>query len=308
MGREKLCPQDRRVRPRIALFRAKVDDGAYAGVRCSSTECQRANPDPITSGVPALFVLFVATLFFRTQVLRTDQAFVPITSAMLVMADWITATLLFAQALVLRAQPLRALAAGYFFAGLFVALRVLALPGILMPAGPFDPSYNVPYWFYLASHAMLPLAIMAHAWPSGATGPRASNWSPGHYLVGSVILAGTVIIAAAISETSLTWTSPIFLPTSFMLLFSFAAMIMLAFKVHSVLDLWLLLVLWGWFLELALPRAGIHSLTAGWYAARSLGLCSACSFYSPRLRKPASSMRRPYCSWQHRSRNACIAP
>ena len=57
------------------------------------------------------------------------------------MADWITATLLFAQAMVLRARPLQLLAAGYFLSGLFLVLRILALPGVLMPPGP---SYNLP--------------------------------------------------------------------------------------------------------------------------------------------------------------------
>ena len=51
-------------------------------------------------------------------------------------------------------------------------------------------------------------------------------------------------------------------------------MIMLGLTLHSVLDLWLLLVLWGWFLELALIALPSPSYTAGWYAARSLGLLS----------------------------------
>ncbi len=51
-------------------------------------------------------------------------------------------------------------------------------------------------------------------------------------------------------------------------------MVMLGLTLHSVLDLWLLLVLWGWFLELALIALPATSYTAGWYAARSLGLLS----------------------------------
>jgi len=58
------------------------------------------------------------------------------------------------------------------------------------------------------------------------------------------------------------------------LLLSAAAMIMLGLTLHSVLDLWLLLVLWGWLLELALIALQSTGYTAGWYAARSLGLLS----------------------------------
>ena len=53
-----------------------------------------------------------------------------------------------------------------------------------------------------------------------------------------------------------------------------AAMVMLGLTLHSVLDLWLLLVLWGWLLEMALIALPSTSYTAGWYAARSLGLLS----------------------------------
>ena len=226
----------------------------------------------ITSGVAiALFLLFATTLFFRTQVLRPADAFVPITSTMLIMADWITATLLFAQALVLRARPLHVLAAGYFSSGLFVILRVLALPGVLAPQ---DAGTNIPLWFYLTSHAALPLAIMAYAWLNRALAQPPGYRSPGRTLAGAVILAGSLILASTVSETSFPWSSPIFLTTSLVLLLLIAAMITLGLTLHSVLDLWLLLVLWGWLLEVALITLASSAYTAGWYAARSLGLMS----------------------------------
>ena len=234
----------------------------------------------ITSGVAlALFLVFITTLFFRTQLFPAGNAFVPITSAILIMADWITATLLFAQAGVLRARPLRVLAAGYFFTGLLVALRVLALPGFLVPPDRFGPDYNVPLWFYLSSHAALPLAIMIYAWLNRATDQQPPPVLPGHrplgrYLAGSVVLAGTLILAATTGETSLPWTSPIFLAGSIVLLLTIAAMIVLGVTLHSVLDVWLLLVLWGWFLEVALIVLPSTGYTAGWYAGRSLGLLS----------------------------------
>ena len=73
-------------------------------------------------------------LFFRTELFQTQQvpareAFVTNSSIILVMADVIIATLLFAQARVLQARPLTVLAAAYFLAGLLLTLRVLSLPG-----------------------------------------------------------------------------------------------------------------------------------------------------------------------------------
>lgn len=111
----------------------------------------------------ALFLVFAATLFFSPELqLPSFRTIIPITSVVLVMADWITATLLFAQGRVLQARPLRALALGFFLAGLFVVFRLLAIPGYGLP----EAHYNLPLWFYLASHAALPLAILSYAWPS----------------------------------------------------------------------------------------------------------------------------------------------
>ena len=221
----------------------------------------------------ALFLIFVSSFITRTLQFPILQSFVPVTSAILIMADWITATLLFAQASVLGARPLRVLAAGYFLAGLFVSLRFWFLPGSV--------ANNTPLWFYLASHGTLPLAIMSYAWPGRADRMLARSWPPDHrftggQLVGLVLLACGLTLAATSIETSLPWTSPILLTALPVLMLIVAAMALLWNRLGSVLDLWLLLMLWGWFLETVLialpaPRLGF---TAGWYAARGLGLLS----------------------------------
>jgi signal transduction histidine kinase len=233
----------------------------------------------------ALFAMFISTLFFRTELFQTQQmpareAFVAISSIILVMADLIIATLLFAQAQVLRARPLYVLAAGYFFAGAFLTLRVLSLPGALgMTERRTDPHYNVPLWFYLSSHVALPLAIMAYAWLSKAPDRLLQAETPGHHLpgrifAGAMILAGCVVVALTVTETSLPWSSPIFLTAVAVMLLVLTGMGMLGYGAHSELDLWLLLMLWGWFLELALIGLSSTGYTAGWYAARTLGMLS----------------------------------
>ena len=240
----------------------------------------------IISGVAlALLVVFIATLFVRTQLFPTEkiparEAFVAISAVILVMADWIIATLLVAQARVLHARPLYVLAIGYFFAGLFMALRILSLPAVLGPANRVsDPTYNVPLWFYLSSHIALPLAIIPYAWSSW-TAERSSQTEPsrhrppGRALVKSMIAAGSAILVLTAAETALPWSSPIFLTASTEMLLIMASMAALAQGMQSELDLWLLLMLWGWFLEMALIALSSVGYTAGWYAARGLGLVS----------------------------------
>jgi signal transduction histidine kinase len=233
----------------------------------------------------ALLLVFIASLFFRTQLLPAEQlptpeTFVALSGVILVMADWIIATLLIAQARVLHARPLQVLAAGYLLAGLFMALRIISLRGAL---GSLDhivvPTYNLPLWFYLSSHAALPLAIMAYvALSRGGNRPLraepARQSKHGHYLAKSIILVGTVILVLAAGKTALPWSSPTFLAASIVMVLTIGGMAALGRGLQSELDLWFLLMLWGWFLEMALIALNSENYTAGWYAARGLGLVS----------------------------------
>jgi signal transduction histidine kinase len=227
----------------------------------------------ITSGVAvALFLVFVVALFERGQLVYSGLSYVPITSAVLIIIDWITAAMLLAQARALRASRLAVLGAGFFFTGLLVVLRALTVP-----ATP-DPTNQTALLFYLASHAALPLAVIPYAWLDRATNHRALAATLGHSakrnLAGGVILVGILILAATATQTTLPFTSPVFLAGVVVLLLTNAAMTVLVLNSRSELDLWLLLALWGWLLEVALITLESPSSTAAWYAARGLGLAS----------------------------------
>jgi signal transduction histidine kinase len=229
----------------------------------------------ITSGMAlALFLVFIAALFVRTRLVNLGLAYIPFTSAFLILADWIIAALLLAQTKALRAPQLAALAAGFFSSGVFVVLRVLSVPSFVTP----DPTNNTPLWFYLSSHAALPLAVMAYAWLGWASNQSRPPAAPIHpssqHLAGAAILVGSLILAATTIETSLLLTSPIFLAGVVVLLLIIAAIVMLGLSLRSVLDLWLLLALWGWFLEVVLIALESKGNTVGWYAGRGLGLAS----------------------------------
>ena len=181
----------------------------------------------------------------------------------------------------LQARPLTVLAKPPFSSpSLFLILRVLSLPGVLgsLEHRP-DLHYNVPLWFYLSSHAALPLAIMPYAWLSQAkdrslrTEPPGYR-PPGRILAGAMNLAASLVLAVAVHQSVRPWSSPIDLTSVSVMLLIIAGMAVLGRDLHSQLDLWLLLMLWGWFLELALIAMSTVGYTAGWYAARTLGMVS----------------------------------
>ena len=166
------------------------------------------------------------------------------------------------------------LAAGFFFTGLFVVLRVFSVPSFVI----LQPNNNTPLLFYLVSHAALPLAVIAYAWLGQAGNQPLSPATPGHpgtrNLAGAVILVGSLILGATIVGTAFPWTSPVFLTGTVVLLLIIAAMVVLGLGPRSELDIWLLLALWGWLLEVALITLDSRGNTVGWYAARGLGLAS----------------------------------
>ena len=65
----------------------------------------------ITSGAAvALFLAFIVAIFERRNLVYLGLTYIPITSAFLVIVDWITAAMLLGQAKALRASPLAVLA------------------------------------------------------------------------------------------------------------------------------------------------------------------------------------------------------
>jgi signal transduction histidine kinase len=222
----------------------------------------------------ALFLVFVIALFERRQLFNLGLTYIPFSSALLIMADWITAALLLAQSRALRAAPLAVLSAGFFFAGVLNILRLVAVPSFVSP----DPTNNTPLLFYLAAHAALPLAVITNAWLGRANNqpalPAATAHPETRYLAGATILAGGLIFSATTAETTLQLTSPVFLTNAAILLLTIVAMAVLGLTLRSKLDLWLLLALWGWLLEVVLIALESPGSTIGWYAARSLGLMS----------------------------------
>jgi hypothetical protein len=85
-----------------------------------------------------VILLFAATVaiapFASKQVARVD-AFIPVLQAVLSVADFITAALLFAQYSIQPQRALLPLASGYLFSGSFAFLQTLAFPGGYAPAG-----------------------------------------------------------------------------------------------------------------------------------------------------------------------------
>jgi signal transduction histidine kinase len=211
-----------------------------------------------------LLVVFVITIPFRTMQLAQSGAFIIAFQTLLFVNDLITATLLFAQFSILRWRALLALANGYLFTALIAIPYALTFPGSFAPNGLLGAGYQTAGWLYLFWHCGFPIAVIAYVLLKEGNGAA-------RIVHGSTQTAVSVSVAAVIAAVcGLTWVavaadnvlpwlfldaihiSPFGQQVSGVLaLLSALALALLWVRRRSVLDLWLMVVISAWLLEIA---------------------------------------------------------
>jgi signal transduction histidine kinase/CheY-like chemotaxis protein len=235
--------------------------------------------------------LFCALAPFATVRLAPMPAFIPIYETALVTNDLITAVLLFGQYRILHSRALLALASAYLFTALMTAGHALTFPGLFAPTGLLGAGPQSTAWIYMFWHAGFPLFVLAYAWLSRDPRPSAAATTRRARL--DTVAGPAAAVASAVLLVALATAGEALLPAimqgnrytpamqgvvvSFWL-FSIAALAVLwRRKPHTVLDLWLIVVLCAWLFDIALSamlNAGRFDL--GFYAGRIYGLL-ACS-------------------------------
>jgi signal transduction histidine kinase len=241
----------------------------------------------IVSGVALVLLLaFGATLFYARLPLSRINVFLPVTSAILVTGNTITATMLFAEGHVLRSRPLLVLGAGYLYTGLMLVARAMTFPGAFAPHGLLGADANTAIWLSTASLVGLPIAIILYLRLSRlvdeplAQPPSRSPLSL--YVIVPVVAAILLTLLATASEpllppltVALVHYAPSFYALPFAVLLLIASvMIVLWLEKRSELDLWLLIVLLGWLLEIGLVLFSPGRFSVGWYVGQIMGLLS----------------------------------
>jgi signal transduction histidine kinase len=235
-----------------------------------------------------LFAAFIVTLPFRTLQLTPVDAFIPIVDTTLFLSDVITATLLFAQVSVVRSRALLALATGYLFTGLIIVPHALTFPGAFSPGGLLGAGVNSTIWLYYFWHTGLPVAVIAYAIlkrsdrtaaiPQAAL-PRAISAS----VFGTIFaVAGLTLLVTSghsllptMMSDAINWSwTRLYWVAAVLLVLLVTAMAMVWRRPRSVLDLWLLVALWAWLIELLMVMGTSSRYSLLWYAGRSFGLLS----------------------------------
>jgi signal transduction histidine kinase len=238
--------------------------------------------------VLALVAAFVITAgpLSTIQLGRID-AFIPAYAAAMFVIDSITAVLLFAQFSILRSRALLVIASGYLFTALILIPWMLTFPGVFAPTGVFGGLQSTA-WLYIFWHAGFPMFVIAYALSKDANlNNRLSRGSASAAILASAAMtAGLVCVAAflAAAENALLprlmldavrLSALWFYAAAGAALVSALALSVLWVRRRSVLDLWLMVVMCAYVIEICLisfPAPARFSV--GWYAGRVYGLLS----------------------------------
>ena len=217
------------------------------------------------------------------------HSFVAVYTTAMFVTDSITAILLYAQFSIVRSRAILVIASGYLFTALLIVPYVLAFPGVLAPNGLIGGLQTTAH-LYLLWHCGFPLFVIGYALTKDEDPRR--RFSQGQ--VGRAIFRSVGITAAGASAAAV-WTirGGAGLPRIMLDEYRFVpewpyvvgapvavlcalALVVLWFRRRSILDLFLMVVLCAFLIEIPphyYPFPGRFS--TGWYAVRVTSLLSS---------------------------------
>jgi signal transduction histidine kinase len=238
------------------------------------------------AAIAALAIVDAIVIPFANVHLARVDAFIPVLQTVMSAIDLLTAALLFAQYSIHPVRAVLAVASGYVFSGLFAFIQTLAFPGGYAPAGIIGDGLNSAAWFFVLWHTTFPLALIVYVL-SKDRGDTAglSGGSTATTIAGTMVC----VLAAAAGLTWLATHGTRYLPAIYLNAAPFGAavnislwaanitaFVILFVRRRTVLDLWLMVILFAWWPNFLVAIAHtVVRFTAGWYIARFSALVAS---------------------------------
>ncbi|MFT4120373.1 PAS domain S-box protein [Bradyrhizobium sp.] len=239
-------------------------------------------------GVSAMF--FALAVPFAGMPLLPVPAFVASYQSALAVIDIITAILLLSQFAVLRSRALLLLSTGYLFTAAAAVAHALTFPGLFAPTGLFGAGPQTTVWLYMIWHGGFPLFVLAYAGAARKNGNGANRVEGPTWPAITASVLGVIVAIGAFTwmVTARHDLLPILLKdghyttvmlgvVSFVWSLSVAALVTLWFRrPHTVIDIWLMVVMCAWLFDIALSAiVNVARFDLGFYAGRIYGLCAS---------------------------------
>lgn len=241
----------------------------------------------------ALLILCILVLALALAIpfadvsLTGSEIWLPAYASAITVSDTITAALIFSAFSILRSRALLVLGIGYLFAAATTVPWALTFPGVFAADGLLGANLQSTAVVAAAKRVGFPLFVLCFVLlkdrPVPATArPRVVIWtSVAAVLAGVCALTWLAVDGGALlprfmqgpQQVAALWTA---VPVT-AAVFCVAGIAVLAVRRKSVLDLWLLVVLAAWLIELFMLAfvSGGERFSLGWWAGRVYGLAAA---------------------------------
>jgi PAS domain S-box-containing protein len=234
-------------------------------------------------------IFFAITLPFSRVPLPAIPAFVASYQSALAINDLITTILLLSQFSLLRSRALLVLASGYLFTAVAAVVHGLTFPNLFSAGGLLNAGPQTTAWLYMVWHGGFPLFVLGYALLKDKDGGSEIKGSVGQAIVWAVIAVfaamAAVIYLVTVQHQHLPtlitdqgYASALFGAALTVWLFNLAALIVLWLRrPHSVLDVWVMVVLCAWLFDVASSALlNANRYDFGFYLGRLYGLLAAC--------------------------------
>ncbi|QJR10650.1 Sensor histidine kinase RcsC [Usitatibacter rugosus] len=261
--------------------------GAHASIS-SLTAGERQRRLAILATALTVIVFFALLPFAKVQ-LAVVPAFIPGYQSALVVSDLITSVLLYSQALFMRSRALIVLASGYSFTAAITLVHALTYPDVFSQTGLLGAGPQTTAWLYMFWHGGFPAFVLlyVHLELKGRGSARAAgSFRPvvaSSLAVTAALVAVCAFVATAAHDSLVPlisgrrYTPAMLGVVTLVWSLSFAALAALwRARPHSVLDVWLMVVMVAWIFDIGLSavlNGGRYDL--GFYAGRLYGLVAA---------------------------------
>jgi signal transduction histidine kinase/ActR/RegA family two-component response regulator len=232
---------------------------------------------------------FVAAIPFAQIKLAQISAFIPAYEAALILISGITAVMLFGQFRWSRSPALLLLGAGYLYDLLLIVPHALSFPDAFAPGGLLGGGQTTA-WLFCFWHGGFPLFVIGYALLNAReirherAGDSNAAALVGITVTATALLAGALIALALYHDALLptlmagnTHTAALTIAVTATWMLGLAAIAVLWLqRRHTVLDLWLMVMLCAWVFDIALSAIFNHQrFDLGFYAGRAYGLLAA---------------------------------
>jgi signal transduction histidine kinase len=216
-------------------------------------------------------------------------AFVAVYATAMFVTDAITAILLYAQYSILRSRAVLVIASGYLFAALIVVPYTLTFPDVLTPAGSIG-GLQTSAWLYIIWHTGFPMFVIGYALMKGDDPGKRGRSDTVRFAIFRSI-GWTIAAAAAATYLCISgeeylpevmldsrrfgpdWPYLVGLPITILCM---TALVILWFRRRSILDLWLMVVMSLFLIEVPVSNYPMPTrYSTGWYAVRVIGFLAS---------------------------------